>query len=265
MVSPPPRSVCLAAAVVLLAAGCAESGRSTDATAGSTESADGGDPTPRDTRTGEETDPLPGTSAPAPETPDAGSPGAGAAPGRCAPGALTATVDPLEPGAGNRYAALVLTNTSDSTCRTRGWPGLQLVAGDGTDIPTTTVRDDSAEPRGLTLPPGAGAWARLRFGAVPGDADPAGECGPDPAALEVIPPDAYSATVAEWELGAVCGAGRIEARPLAEGSGPARQAGSGSRSATAHAATASASPTDTGPGRSTANLAPKATPPATRR
>ncbi|WP_062215979.1 DUF4232 domain-containing protein [Streptomyces sp. NBRC 109706] len=139
----------------------------------------------------------------------------------CATEALAAEVTPLDAGAGNRYAALVLTNTTDAACRTQGWPGLELAAADGAALPTETVRDDSRAAVPLTLAPGESAWAQLRWTVVPGSADPAdGGCGPEPTALRVIPPDTYDATPADWELGAVCGPGRIEALPLAEGEGP---------------------------------------------
>jgi hypothetical protein len=114
----------------------------------------------------------------------------------------------------------VLTNTSDTACRTQGWPGLQLVTADGEDIPTTTVRDDSTSPVQLTVQPGASVHARLHWTVVPGEGDPPEGCGPAPASLRVIPPDEYDATSAEWDMGVVCG-GRIEALPLAEGTGEA--------------------------------------------
>ncbi|MGP3967729.1 DUF4232 domain-containing protein [Streptomyces sp. 6N223] len=138
----------------------------------------------------------------------------------CAAESLSASLTPLSPGAGNRYAALVLTNTSDTACRTQGWPGLQLVTADGEEIPTTTVRDDSAGARPLTVEPGGSVHTQLHWTVVPSDADPATGCGPEPASLRVIPPDEYGATSAEWELGAVCGDGRIEALPLEAGEGP---------------------------------------------
>jgi hypothetical protein len=141
----------------------------------------------------------------------------------CATAALSAELTPLSPGAGQRYAALVLTNASDNACRTQGWPGLQLATGEGEPIPTTTVRDRSEPSRQLTLQPGASAWARLHWSVVASDDDPAsGDCGPTPATLQVIPPDTYNATGADWgNMGEVCSAGRIEELPLAEGEGPA--------------------------------------------
>ncbi|MDT0343840.1 DUF4232 domain-containing protein [Streptomyces litchfieldiae] len=227
MVSHPLRTVCAAAIAVLVVAGCAESNDSQDSAADDTAAA-------RDDRSGERTPATEEDGAPSETPADSGDSGSESAapesdaptpaeePAWCSHDALTASVTPLEPGAGNRYAALVLTNSASEPCRTQGWPGLQLTAGDGDEIPTTTVRDDSAEPVELTLEPGGSAWARLHWSAVPGAEDPADGCGPDPAVLNVIPPDEYSPTTASWELGSVCGAGRIEAQPLAEGTGPAR-------------------------------------------
>ncbi|MEO3850419.1 DUF4232 domain-containing protein [Streptomyces sp. B8F3] len=141
----------------------------------------------------------------------------------CRTGDLAASVRPLNSAAGNRYAALVLTNDSDATCRTRGWTGLQLVGADGTDVPTNVVRDGSRTPSMQTLAPGASAWSRLHWTVVAGDSDdPSGACRPKPAELQVIPPDTYDHTDTAWQLGEVCDAGRIESLPLAKGPGPAR-------------------------------------------
>ncbi|WP_407563420.1 DUF4232 domain-containing protein [Streptomyces sp. 184] len=148
--------------------------------------------------------------------------GSGAAPW-CRTDDLSASVRALNSAAGNRYAALVLTNDSDAACRTRGWTGLQLVKADGTDVPTRTVRDRSRTPSMQTLAPGSSAWSRLHWTVVAGNADDAsGTCRPKPAELEVIPPDTYHHTDTAWQLGEVCDAGRIEALPLAKGDGPAR-------------------------------------------
>ncbi|ONK15893.1 DUF4232 domain-containing protein [Streptomyces sp. MP131-18] len=237
------RTAALAALAVLVAGGCAGSD-DTDDTAGSRDASDtaaeersaerDGGPAEADPAT-EEAEPLPDTSGPGSgeeedsDRENTAQEGGGAPPAAaddpawCSPDALSASLTPLSPGAGNRYAALVLTNTSDTACRTQGWPGLQLTAQDGDDIPTTTVRDDSAAPQVLTVEPGGSAWAQLHWSAVPGEQDPAdGNCGPDPAGLAVIPPDEYSPTSAEWDFGSVCGAGRIEALPLAAGTGPPR-------------------------------------------
>ncbi|WP_049564551.1 DUF4232 domain-containing protein [Streptomyces sp. SBT349] len=221
------RSAALAALTLLAVAACAES---TDSAgdAGSASNRTAERPAAPDNDTDTENAPDTEENAPADEAdrPGAqdregeGTAGAGQ-PAWCSPDALSAAVTPLSPGAGNRYAALVLTNDSGDTCRTQGWPGLQLTAGDGDAIPTTTVRDDSADPEPLTIEPGASVWAQLHWTVVPGEEDPAnGACGPEPAMIEVIPPDEYSATTADWSLGTVCGEGRIETAPLTAGGGP---------------------------------------------
>ncbi|RKN12546.1 DUF4232 domain-containing protein [Streptomyces radicis] len=235
MASHPVRAAALAALTLFAVAACAES----------TDSRDGGSSADRppaeqprdaapesttddtdtdDTDAAEDQDLAPSEAPREPDPEPAPEPeGAGgdADDAWCSPDALTAAVHPLDAGAGGRHAALVLTNSSDAGCRTQGWPGLQLAAGDGDSIPTTTVRDDSESPRPLTVEPGRSVWAQLHWTVVPGDENPAnGPCGPEPASIEVIPPDEYGATTADWSLGAVCGEGRIETLPLAAGEGP---------------------------------------------
>ncbi len=204
MASHPLRSAAALAAAALLAAGCGTDASPTSADAG-------GSPEPEPTAGSDS-----GTDAGSDQDPEAD---AGEV-AWCATDSLSASLDAMSPAAGNRYAALVLTNTSDAACRTQGWPGLQLTARDGDEIPTTTVRDRSETAEQLTLQPDESAWARLHWSVVPGEGDPATGCDPEPASLRVIPPDERSTTGAAWELGTVCGDGRIETLPLAAGDGP---------------------------------------------
>ncbi|WP_314173614.1 DUF4232 domain-containing protein [Streptomyces winkii] len=149
-----------------------------------------------------------------------GRPGSGDAASRtrwCTTKALSVSLRPGQPAAGNRYADLVLTNSSSAACRTQGWPGLQLTGEDGEKIPTDAVRDHSTPSEPITLSPGGRASARLHWTVVPGKDDPAdGKC-PGPAALRVIPPDQRTAKSAAWKMGEVCGAGQIDVRPLLPG------------------------------------------------
>lgn len=150
-----------------------------------------------------------------------GGSGSEARPRWCTTDALSVSLRPGQPAAGNRYAGLVLTNSSSSACRTQGWPGLQLTGEDGEKIPTEVVRDHSTPSRPLTLAPGGHASARLHWTVVPGEGDPAdGKC-PGPAAVRVIPPDQRTAKSAPWKLGEVCGGGEIDVRSLLPGAGPA--------------------------------------------
>ena len=226
----------LAATTALIAAGCAP--HSTDSSSGSSTQASsaGGTESPAP----DATSPPSGTSSPASPTADrpavkgaegsghadgTRSPGAGRKPGGgtpwCGTESMKVTLRSLEAGAGQRYAALVLTNTSDTSCRTRGWPGLQLTRDDGGTIPTTTARDRSPASVPITMRPGDRAWSRLHWTVVPGTGDPSDGTCPEPGALRVIPPDERRALRTDWKLGTVCGGGEVRATALRPGSGPA--------------------------------------------
>lgn len=140
----------------------------------------------------------------------------------CTTADLRVSVHALQPAAGNRYAALRLTDSTSHQCRTEGYPGLQLVDAAGRPLPTDAVRNTSVRPLPITLGPGGSAWSRLHWTDVAGSGDsPAGSCEPPPAAIRVTPPDRTTASAALWQLGPVCLRGRITERPLTAGSGPA--------------------------------------------
>ncbi|MGH3313867.1 MAG: DUF4232 domain-containing protein [Streptomyces sp.] len=140
----------------------------------------------------------------------------------CTTEALSASLRSGQPAAGSRYAGLVLRNSSDTTCRTQGYPGIQLTRKNGEPIRTKAVRDHSRAPQPLTLAPGDRVSARLRWTVVPSEGDPAdGRC-PNPAALRVIPPDQRAADTTTWRLGPVCGTGKVRVLPLQAGTGGTR-------------------------------------------
>ncbi|WP_182909899.1 DUF4232 domain-containing protein [Microbispora sp. H13382] len=137
---------------------------------------------------------------------------AGAAPARCRTTGLRARVGRQDPAAGNRYAPLVLTNTSAKTCWVYGFVGLVLIDGRG-DVLRTRTRRESVTPHRVTLRPGASAHARLHWTVVPSGHET--RC-PASARLMIIPPD----EVAHLEVpfsATVCDDGRIDARPMAPG------------------------------------------------
>jgi hypothetical protein len=139
---------------------------------------------------------------------------------RCHTDQLHPRLTALDPGAGNRYAALVLTNDADRSCRTYGWVGLQLAAPGNRPLATRVVREGKA--RSIVLKPGQSGWARLRWSAVPGEGEPDnGPCRRSATALLIIPPDETTQLTATWRYGPACDGGRIEATPLAPGTGPA--------------------------------------------
>ncbi|MEU6414503.1 DUF4232 domain-containing protein [Microbispora sp. NPDC046933] len=136
----------------------------------------------------------------------------GAAPERCRTTGLRARVGRQDAAAGNRYAPLVLANTSAKTCWVYGFVGLVLIDGRG-DVLRTRTRRESVTPHRVTLRPGASAHARLHWTVVP--SGPETRC-PASARLMIIPPD----EVAHLEVpfaATVCDDGRIDTRPMAPG------------------------------------------------
>ncbi|MGA8117814.1 MAG: DUF4232 domain-containing protein, partial [Actinocatenispora sp.] len=152
---------------------------------------------------------------------DAAADAAPAGGDRCHTGGLKVTVRGIGAAAGNHYSALVFTNTSGSSCRVYGYPGMQLLGKNDVKVATKVVRDASAKPKLITLQDGASAWSRASWGAVPGDGEAQkGGCEPDPASTEVTPPDETDHKIVDWSYGPVCQHGQITVTALAAGDGP---------------------------------------------
>ncbi|GAA4236797.1 hypothetical protein GCM10023075_60410 [Streptosporangium album] len=132
--------------------------------------------------------------------------------GRCLTGALAARMGPMDAGAGQRYAPLVITNRSAQTCWVYGFAGLIMIDRNG-DALRTRTRREKVQPHRVTLRPGAGAHARIHWTQVPtGDET---RC-PVSARLMVVPPD----EVAHLEIpftATVCDDGRLDLTPLSPG------------------------------------------------
>ena len=138
----------------------------------------------------------------------------------CATDELRARVRELDSGAGQRNAAIVLTNVSDRSCQVTGYPGLQLVSADGSNVPTRVVRVAEPAPRTLAVAPGARVSSAINIGVVATGNEPAtGPCQPTPTAILVTPPDQTTSLTARWTLGSVCNDGRIKANALVAGNG----------------------------------------------
>jgi hypothetical protein len=141
-------------------------------------------------------------------------------PARCHTSELAGSLRPGSPGAGQRYAVLVLTNLSSRTCWVYGYVGMQLQDGAGHPLPTNVIRAP-ATPATISLQPGDTAFALLHWSAVNGPGDsPSAQCQPDPASVQVTPPDETTQLVIPWSYGMVCQQGRIDIPPLAAGTGP---------------------------------------------
>ena len=155
------------------------------------------------------TAPVEGSPTTAPPSAPAG--GSSAGPGRCTTDQLALELrDPGE-GAGQRYVTVVLTNRGTGSCRIDGYGGVGLVDSSGRALPTEQVRDSSAAPQPVDLAPGSSAVSRLQWTVVPGTGDATdGPCQPEPADLQVIPPDERAPLSAGWSYGPVCSGGRID-------------------------------------------------------
>ncbi|MGZ4641583.1 MAG: DUF4232 domain-containing protein [Blastococcus sp.] len=144
---------------------------------------------------------------------------AGGSPGtvdRCHTSELTGSLVPGSPGAGQRYATLVLRDTGGQRCTIHGYGGLGLVGADGHALPTTQVRAPSPAPVTVLLTPGGTVSSQLHWSVVPGPGDSqTAACQPTPTTLRVIPPDETDALSVHWDLGPVCSKGTIEQRAYA--------------------------------------------------
>jgi len=123
---------------------------------------------------------------------------------------------PGSPGAGQRYATLVLTDSGGVACTVFGFGGLGLVGPSGDPLPTRQVRVRDPAPTVVTLRPGGTVTSELHWGAVAGPGDEqSGDCQPEPATLQVIPPDETQALSVPWGQGPVCEGGTIEQKAYA--------------------------------------------------
>ncbi len=130
---------------------------------------------------------------------------------RCHTSMLSGTLQPGAPGAGQRYADLMLRNDSGETCALYGYGGLQLVDAEGRPLPTDLTRNANPGPTLIELAPGDAAAATLHWSVVPHGEEPVtGPCGPTPAGVEVIPPDETDPLSVEWPFGPVCGQGSVD-------------------------------------------------------
>ncbi|MDQ6875696.1 MAG: DUF4232 domain-containing protein [Actinomycetota bacterium] len=120
-------------------------------------------------------------------------------------------LQPGSPGAGQRYATIVLTNHGSSICLLYGYGGMQLLDAARHPLPTKMHRVASPAPRRIEFRPGASASSQLHWTAVPGSEDVAGPaCQPVPAFAEITPPDQRDFLMVAWSMGSVCQQGSID-------------------------------------------------------
>lgn len=131
---------------------------------------------------------------------------------RCHTSMLAGELDRVEPGAGQRYTELKLTNTSAQSCTLYGYGGMELVGSDGSALPTSVERGGSPGPSLITLAPDESASSTLHWSVVPSGDEPAGEqCQADPTHANVTPPDEEDSLTVPWSGGPVCDEGTINA------------------------------------------------------
>ncbi len=130
---------------------------------------------------------------------------------KCTAADLEGSVAPSDAAAGNRYADLVVTNTSGDPCTLYGYGGLELTGADGEPLPTELTRSLPPKPSMVTLPPGGTATKQLHWTVVPsGDEPVTGPCETPAAGARVIPPDDTRAFTVTFAFGPVCGHGHVD-------------------------------------------------------
>jgi hypothetical protein len=160
----------------------------------------------------------PPSNVPPPPTPTPAARGTA----RCHTADLAASLRQLNGGMGQVYAALDLTNLSGHTCQVYGYVGMLLMRSDRQALPTNVVRQADQRPQVVTLAPGETAFTQLHwthFADAPDEQHP-GDCQPEPALVQITPPDETNQLVTGWSMGPVCGDGRISTGALAPGAGP---------------------------------------------
>lgn len=138
----------------------------------------------------------------------------------CSTADLSVRIEPGSPGAGQRYATVVLTNASPRTCTIHGYGGLALLGAPGQGVPTDVRRVADPAPQTVSLAPGASARSLLHWGVVPVDDERGTECEPVATAVVVTPPDQTSAALLPWTSGPVCEHGLIRQNAYVPGSDP---------------------------------------------
>jgi Protein of unknown function (DUF4232) len=115
------------------------------------------------------------------------------APSRCRLGHLSVHLGPAGHAAGSTYRPIVFSNTSDTVCTLRGYPGVAYVAPtSGRQIGAAASRDDALRTRTVTLAPGGHAAALLQL--VNPFNYPAADCAARTVSgLRVYPPGSTTA------------------------------------------------------------------------
>ena len=180
----------------VLLAGCSASGTTTSSTGTSTATTATSTPTPTSTVTA--------TARPTPTV--SGTPVAG--PSRCAVAQLSGAIGerngaPAGTGDGmnQKHDAIILTNTSGTTCTIQGWPGVSLVGdGNGTQLGAAAALDRTTPHPTLAIQPGGKVQAPIDYTSAA--VYPGSQCGVKQAdGLRVYPPGSTASLfiTAKWQ------------------------------------------------------------------
>lgn len=133
---------------------------------------------------------------------------------RCHTGQLAPGIEVRGVAAGHRYANIVLTNVSKTTCTVYGFGGMQLYKGSA-KVPTDLVRSTKQhQPRTNVVRPGDSVYSPIRWTTVPHGNESAGStCEPVATSARVTPPDERANKTVQWKYGPVCGHGHIVQGP----------------------------------------------------
>jgi len=128
----------------------------------------------------------------------------------CDAAALRLTAGRVDAGAGQRYVAVILTNTTTVACTVRGYPGVAALDAAGRQV--TQARRVAGPSATVQLEPGGTASAVVHATAVPSGTATA--CPADYPALLVTPPDTRTSQRVAVTLPS-CGG--LDVRPLVPG------------------------------------------------
>jgi hypothetical protein len=124
-------------------------------------------------------------------------------------------------GLGNLLTVYMLKNTSATTCRLFGYPGLQMLGPSHRPVPTTVTRGGSymfpaQAPSRVILPPGGIASFSIGYTDNPAGVEPPSVQCVSSKYVEITPPDEHQPVMLS-SLIAPCGHGLIIVSPVVSG------------------------------------------------
>jgi hypothetical protein len=145
-------------------------------------------------------------------------------PPQCATTSLSAGISGSSGAAGTIETTIGLKSTAAKPCVMNGYPGLGLLASDGSSLPSNVVRKGSYSftamaPTTVTLTPGESAYFNIGYSDVPVGSETS--C-PTSASLEVTPPNSFVHLTFSAAL-APCGGGTLAVSPVFLATGSASQ------------------------------------------